>query len=237
MSRIVTYGGAVLLLLALTAAPSPAQLGGAPGAFTRMGFGARGIGMGNAMTAVTGEELVGIYNPAVLPFGTGRTITASFSILTLDRKLNFLSYSQPVRPSAGISAGLINSGVSEIDGRDADGNPTGMLHTSENLFFLSFANRFQSRLSLGITLKLLYHHLYTDVSTTTVGIDFGGVFQVTEELRVGATVRDINAEYKWNLDAPAEWKLGVGETWKGAQESIRPEEEIDPNAGKKTAKK
>ncbi len=48
---------------------------------------------------------------------------------------------------------------------------------------------------------------------------------------------DINAEYKWNLDAPAEWKLGVGETWKGAQESIRPEEEIDPNAGKKTAKK
>jgi len=39
--------------------------------------------------------------------------------------------------------------------------------------------------------------------------------------------------FQWKGDAPAAWKLGAGETWKGAQESVRPEEEIDPNAGKK----
>lgn len=198
MNRRRTLPIITLLLIGMAAGSSYARLGGAPGAFSRMGFSARGIGMGNAMTAVTEGELVGYYNPAVLPFGTSRTVTAAFSILTLDRRLNFLSYSQPVHPSAGISAGVINSGVGAIDGRDADANPTGMLHTSENLFFLSFANRFQSRLTLGITLKLLYHHLYTDVSTTNVGIDFGGVFQLSDELRVGATVRDINAEYKWD---------------------------------------
>ncbi len=44
-----------------------------------------------------------------------------------------------------------------------------------------------------------------------------------------ATGGDVTANYLWKLDVPAEWKLAAGETWKGAQESIRPEEEIDPS--------
>jgi hypothetical protein len=36
------------------------------------------------------------------------------------------------------------------------------------------------------------------------------------------------ASFNWKLDAPAEWKLREGEEWKGATESVRPEEEIDP---------
>lgn len=39
---------------------------------------------------------------------------------------------------------------------------------------------------------------------------------------------DINSTFLWKLDPPAEWKLQSGEAWKGAQESVRPEEEIDP---------
>lgn len=38
---------------------------------------------------------------------------------------------------------------------------------------------------------------------------------------------DLSASYSWKLDVPAAWKLSSGETWKGAQESIRPQEEID----------
>lgn len=45
---------------------------------------------------------------------------------------------------------------------------------------------------------------------------------------------DIMASYLWKGEVPADWKLAAGETWKGAQESIRPEEEIDPS---KQAKK
>lgn len=48
---------------------------------------------------------------------------------------------------------------------------------------------------------------------------------------------DIQAAYSWKLPVPAEWKMGVGETWKGAQDSIRPEEEIggkpEPKKGRK----
>lgn len=40
---------------------------------------------------------------------------------------------------------------------------------------------------------------------------------------------DALASFPWKLDAPAEWKLRPGESWKGAQESVRPQDEIDPS--------
>jgi hypothetical protein len=43
---------------------------------------------------------------------------------------------------------------------------------------------------------------------------------------------DIRSEYLWKLDAPAEWKLKTGESWKGAGESVRPEEEINARVEK-----
>ncbi|MBX7097906.1 MAG: hypothetical protein K1X89_09350 [Myxococcaceae bacterium] len=45
---------------------------------------------------------------------------------------------------------------------------------------------------------------------------------------------DINTSYNWKLDVPAEWKLRAGAEWKGATDSVRSEEEIDPS---KQAKK
>jgi hypothetical protein len=43
---------------------------------------------------------------------------------------------------------------------------------------------------------------------------------------------EIRSEHLWKLDAPAEWKLKTGETWKGAGESVRPEEEINARVEK-----
>jgi hypothetical protein len=45
---------------------------------------------------------------------------------------------------------------------------------------------------------------------------------------------DAAATYVWKLDVPSDWKLGAGETWEGATQEERPEEEIDPS---KSAKK
>ena len=178
--------------------PAYAQLGGTAGAFSRMGFGARGIGMGNAMTAVTTGDIFGYYNPALISWTEYRSVSASFGILSLDRHLNFLGYSQQLRPNAGISAGIINAGVSNIDGRDADGEQTGPMKTSENEVFFSFSNKFKAGFSLGITIKLLYYHLYTDVSTTTVGLDAGFLMPVSNAVTIGATVRDMNSKYRWD---------------------------------------
>jgi hypothetical protein len=194
--RMPYCGVAILLFLSLSTAG--AQIGGLPGAFSRIGFGARGMGMGNAMIAVADGDVVGYYNPALLPWISQRHAAASMGILGLDRKLNFLEFSQALPPDAGLSFGIINAGVSNIDGRDNDGRPTGMLQTSENQFHLGFAVRVKEGFSIGINVKMYYYHLYTDLSSFTAGVDFGALYPVNESLTLGATVRDIGSKYKWD---------------------------------------
>jgi len=180
-----------------------------PGAFSRIGFGARGTGMGNAISAVTSGELVSYYNPAISVFQKGNSVQVAYSFLSLDRSLNFLNYTRrfKLRPKnheadstryAGISVGIINAGVSNIDGRDGSGNKIGDFSTSENQFFIGFANRFSEKLSIGVGVKFYYYKLYEQISANGLGIDFGVVYALNPNLTVALVVSDINAKYKWN---------------------------------------
>ena len=179
-------------------APLQAQIGGAPGSYSRLGFGARGMGMGNAMTAVITGEINGYYNPAAIPLTETRNASGSFGLLSLNRSLNFIGYTQSLPPDAGVSAGLINAGVSNIDGRDADGEQTGPLKTSEDQVFLGFGLKFHSGFSVGLSLKILYYHLYTDFTSMTAGLDFGVIYRASDALTFGLTVKDVNSRYKWD---------------------------------------
>ena len=175
-----------------------AQLDGTPGAFTRMGFGARGMGMANAMTAVSIGDVSSFYNPAVTPFLQNKVASISYGFLSLDRALNTLSYSQSIAPTAGFSVGILNAGVKNIDGRDADGFQTGALSTSENQFSFSFANRMSPFVAIGIGLKIYYYSLYEKVSSTTVGVDFGALIRLSDNFTVGAAIIDIGSKYEWD---------------------------------------
>ena len=177
-----------------------------PGAFSRMGFGARGIAMGNAMSAVTEGNLVSYYNPALSVFQEGNLFQTSYSFLSLDRSLNFLSFTKRFdlsgssnrKSSAGISIGIINSGVGKIDERDNDGFKTGELSTSENQFFLGFAKSFSEKLAIGISAKFYYYKLYQDITSTSVGVDFGALYKFNEHWNLSLMIADINSKYKWD---------------------------------------
>jgi hypothetical protein len=99
---------------------------------------------------------------------------------------------------AGLSVGLINAGVRNIDGRDGDGQHTENYSVNENQFYLSFANRVDERLSVGVTVKLLYSKLFENVKSSTVGFDIGVCAQLTDQLSLGAAVIDLNSKYKWD---------------------------------------
>jgi hypothetical protein len=163
-----------------------------------MGFGAEGISLGNALVAMRSNPMTGYYNPALLPFQEHPVALVSAGFLSLDRNLNFISYSRAVKPEGGISIGIINSGVSDIDGRDSDGKHTSTLSTSENAFLLSFGVRLDQRLSIGISTKILYYHLYSEVNSTTVGFDLGILGILTDEWTVGAALQDLGSKYKWD---------------------------------------
>ncbi|MGE5409727.1 MAG: hypothetical protein ACM3MI_02115 [Clostridiales bacterium] len=182
-----------------------------PGAFSRMGFGARGMGMGNAMSSVTEGNVVSYYNPALSVFQQNNSVQASYSFLSLDRKLNFLNFTRKFelrskrdssgaepRGIAGISIGIINSGVSNIDGRDNQGLKTGELSTSENQFFLSFANRFSKKLALGLAVKFYYYKLYEKMTTNGLGFDLGAIYSVNDNIHLSIMLSDLNSKYKWD---------------------------------------
>jgi hypothetical protein len=187
-----------LIVTLIAGSSAPAQMGGAPGSYSRMGFGARGMGMGNAMTAVISGDVGGYYNPAAIPLAPYRTLSGSFGLLSLDRSLNFIGFTQTLPPDAGVSAGLINAGVSNIDGRDEDGVQTGLMKTSEDQAFLGFGLKFQSGFSVGVNLKILYYHLYTNFTSVTAGLDFGVMYRANSALTFGLTIKDVNSKYKWD---------------------------------------
>jgi hypothetical protein len=179
-----------------------------------MGFGARGMGMGNALTAITSGDLTSYYNPALPSFATQRSATAAYGFLSLDRWLAFLNYTQSIRPTAGLSTGVIYAGVHDIDGRDSDGEPTSVWSSSEYEFFFAFSNKLSDHLSIGIAAKLYVSSvgfqegrsfplvtIYTNhlgPTATTVGIDVGLIYEVIQSLTVGAVIQDIDAKYRWD---------------------------------------
>jgi len=191
----------LITLLFLASQKTQTQSFSVAGAFARMGFGARGMGMGNAMTSVINGELNTYYNPALSSFSQSRTAAATFSILSLDRHLNFLSYTQAIKPTAGLSAGLINAGVGNIDGRDNDGIHTENYSTFENQFYLSFSNRVHEDVSIGITIKLYYSKLFDQVKSTTVGFDVGTIIHIIDGLTGGIVIQDLGSKYLWDTKA------------------------------------
>jgi len=141
---------------------------------------------------------VAYYNPAAIAFQTIPTATLAYSVLSLDRKLNFLSFTKSLKPNAGISLSIINAGVGNIDGRDRDGIHTDTYSTSENAFMLSFCLRPAPSFSLGITTKILYHVLFEEMNSTSVAIDVGALYILSPEFTLAAVIQDINAKYNWN---------------------------------------
>lgn len=179
-----------------------------------MGFGARGMSMGNAMVAITYGDLVSYYNPAISAFQTGNSISTAYSFLSLDRNLNFLNYtrrfifgarkddnkSEDYSNMTGISIGIINAGVSDIEERDNQGIKTGDISTSENLFFVGISRRFSKALAIGFNVRFYYYHLYEEISSTGLGFDLGAIYIISENLNLGLAISDFNSEYKWDTN-------------------------------------
>ena len=202
----------IFVTMIMSAQSTVSDISSMPGAFSRMGFGARGMGMGNAMSSVVDGSLVSYYNPALAPFQEGNSFQTSYSILSLDRSLNFLNYTRKFelgkkenadgtikpRSIAGISVGIINAGVSNIDARDNQGRKTGDLSTSENQFFVAVANRFSEKLSIGIAFKFFYYKLYENVTSTGLGFDLGALYLLNENMVLSFMISDINSKYEWD---------------------------------------
>lgn len=162
--------------------------------------------MGNAMTSVTRGDVVGYYNPALSSFQNEHLINLSYSFLSFDRTLNFVSYTKNFKlpkqeqGGAGITISWINAGVGKIDGRDNDGFHTEDYSVSENQFNFAPSIKVSDKLSLGIGFKFYYSKIFTGVKSTSLGFDLGAVFAINEKMNAAFTVKDIGSKYSWNTN-------------------------------------
>lgn len=204
MKKFIITLIALFLLVSLQAQPEFSGISSKAGAFSRMGFGARGIGMGNAMSAVTIGELNSYYNPALSSFQEGNSFHTSYSFLSLDRSLNFLNFTrrfgsgEDKKATPGITVGIINAGVSDIDARDSQGKQYDPLSTSENQFFLGLSNRFSEKFAIGVAFKFYYYKLYENVTASGLGFDIGALYLLNENITISLMISDINSKYEWD---------------------------------------
>jgi len=188
----------LLVALLSPGASTLAQVGGFAGEFTRIGFGPRGMALGNAMVAVADEGSYAHYNPALAarPDNGEIQLDISTSIMEFDRQLHNVNAKFRISPTANLSIGLINARVTDIDGRTASGFRTESLSTDEYQVLSNFGFRFSETIWGGIGFKINFADFANDVSTTTsVGIDTGIYAEVIEGLTVGAAIQDLFASY------------------------------------------
>ncbi len=194
--------------LAVSGSGYAKQLGGQAGAFLWMGLGADRVGMGDCGAAMTGGGTAWYYNPAALPYSTGRRVAFEYRMMALDRKIMYAGFSTPFEPEegmdAGVAVGVMRAGTDEIDGRDSNGERFDMLSYSDNLIHGSFALKPHPRVAVGISIKWLIGAV-PDIKENDenlyaygMGVDIGLLVFARKDLRFGLQVRDLNARYSWD---------------------------------------
>ncbi|MEQ9091273.1 MAG: hypothetical protein RIE52_09290 [Balneola sp.] len=190
----------LILFTFITTGTVFSQSGGFAGASQRIGYGPEALAMSNAMTAVTTNGSNAHYNPAHSALLlTYIPLNLSVSSLSYDRIHQTFGAVFQLPPSAGVTVGLLRSGIDEIDGRTVSGYPNGSFDVSEYQLFTAFGIRLSEKLNAGFGFKLNYADYHDDLDAeTSVGIDLGFLYKINNHINFGFSIQDMFAEYRWN---------------------------------------
>lgn len=195
----------LLLFILLPIISFASENGGYAGSYLRMGLGARSIAMGNTGVAFPTTAYSAFYNPAAFGLIEDPLAGLSYNFLSLDRHAGYISFSMKVPPGAGFSIGWIESGVGDLNSYNSIGEETGEINHSANAVYFSFGRQFGKRLSVGVSVKVLFESINDgtdeyDYSSNGVGFDIGALYLVTDDLCVGAQIKDIKSKFKANTE-------------------------------------
>jgi len=197
MIKKIFLTASLLVILSASLLYSATGDGGYSGAFARMGLAARALGMGGAFVAVADDGFASSFNPAGLVQLKRHTSSASYRLMSRDRRLSYVSYQQTIKGGAGVGLYWISSGVGKVEERDYEGKVTGELNNGENLVNFNFAKRIISQFSVGLNIKYSQSTL-ANIDANTVGFDFGVLLFPYDKLRIGLAADNIGMKYSWN---------------------------------------
>ncbi|MFP4458748.1 MAG: tetratricopeptide repeat protein [Candidatus Zixiibacteriota bacterium] len=193
----------LILSISLITVANAAGTAGQGGTSLRYGASARSLAMGGALgTIATGGDAL-YYNPAGLGLLERWQFEFMHSQLWLDTRVNYGSFSIPVKNVGGFSIGVVNMGITGLDGRDKYNNPTGDFDFMETGVALGFGRWFMARkFRAGIVAR--YNMLQMDDQSAggLGGFDVGIVSKslLQRKVRLGVAVQNLGAG---EIDGPA----------------------------------
>jgi len=188
---------------------------GLPGAFLRNPVGARANGMGSAFTAIAQDPSACWWNPGGLAFVDRFQLSVMYSMMSMDRLHNFAGISLTSENSGTLGIHLLQFGVADIDGRDANGVHTGYFDDNEMAVGLSYGVKIGSYLGIGATGKYLMQSL-SDYEAKGYSIDAGFLLNVRDEFYIGFIAKNIISSLQWNSESnlnealPKIYRAGIG---------------------------
>jgi len=171
--------------------------GGYPGSFLYLGLEGRAVGMGQAFVGVAENAGGALWNPAGAAQLKNRTAGASYRRMFFDRGMGWVGYAQPIRGDAAFGLNWINVGVSDVLGRDLEGNITEQIKNYQNAVLFNFARKMHEKIFLGLNIKYIQYNL-ANISAYGVGFDFGAMGKPTPDFRIGACIQNVGMKYSWN---------------------------------------
>lgn len=194
---------AILSLILFISMLHAQDYAGYAGSYLENSADARSIALGNALTAGTDLPYQAFFNPAGIANNPERKALFAHQFLSLDRRQSSISVTLPLPPVGGISLGWVGAGVNDIQGRDLTGAKTEILSASEDMLMLSFGIMPMQKIQIGGSVKLLQNtipNLSGNISTNSVGFDFGVMYLVNANIKLGVVLKNVNASYQWSND-------------------------------------
>lgn len=185
-----------------------AQNGGFNAAFSRLGIGARGMGMGNAMSSVTTDGIYPHYNPAMSAFivdGNEGSINQDYDLSTalmeFDRSLYMATATFEVPPTAGLNLTILSAHVDKIENRTQSGYFNGYFQAQDLQIAGNFGINITENFKMGFGIKVNYANYHPDVDAAYgLGLDIGMIYQLQPGWNLSLVVKDMLMGYRWDVD-------------------------------------
>ncbi len=205
----------ILILIAIMAGPAVRsdEDGGYAGVIFQLSVQARPAAMGGAFYGLSDDAGAQYFNPAGLTQVSQNTFSSGYRVMTLDRKLGYLSMVIPTRMESALGISWLYGGYGEVTARNRSGRELGRtISSEEHMFGLTFAKRFIPYLSVGTKLGYYYKKL-ANIDANSIGINLGAMLFVdslfeyaymdnkpVQDITVGLVVNNLAATYPWTTN-------------------------------------
>jgi hypothetical protein len=203
----------ISLLAAVLLAAGPARAL-ETASFLNVGVGARGLAMGGAYTALADDADAIYWNPAGLAQVAGHEFQISDAELTQSTREDVFSYAQTASFGTFAVAGTyFDDGT--LDGRDAQGHPTGSFSAADAAAAGAFAHK-TDLVDVGGSVKFIQSHIGS-AQATTFAVDLGLRRQLGPVV-LAAALRNAGPGMKFDSetdDLPMRLSLGAAYKFEG----------------------